>query len=153
MNKDHHQVYFAKVGRKPCAPTARSLRRHGDYIERLPNSYYRAHGRTDDTMNLSGIKVSSAEIERIVNNVPGVQETAAIAISPPQGGPSKLVIYLVVAPDIQLDKATLMDSLQTALKQHLNPLFKISDLAIVEALPRTASNKVMRRVLRDQYRN
>ena len=145
LNKDHHQVYFANT------PQAPILRRHGDQIERLPNSYYRAHGRTDDTMNLSGIKVSSAEIERILNNVEGVQETAAIAISPPQGGPSKLVIYLVFAPNIQPDKAILLASLQMALKQHLSPLFKISELVIVEALPRTASNKVMRRVLRNQY--
>ena len=148
LNKDHHQVYFANTRPAPQAPT---LRRHGDHIERLPNSYFRAHGRIDDTMNLSGIKVSSAEIERILNNVEGVQETAAIAISPLQGGPSKLVIYLVVAPNSQPDKVTLMASLQMALKQHLSPLFKISDLVIVEALPCTASNKIMRRILRDQY--
>ena len=30
-------------------------------------------------------------------------------------------------------------------------LFKIADVALVDALPRTASNKVMRRVLRAQY--
>ena len=156
LNKDHHQVYFANTGRKPCAPTtspkAPPLRRHGDHIERLPKSYYRAHGRIDDTMNLSGIKVSSAEIEQVLNNVEGVRENAAIAVAPPQGGPCQLVIYLVVAPDVQADKATLLDSLQTAIKQHLNPLFKISDLTLVEALPRTASNKVMRRVLRAQYK-
>ncbi len=64
---------------------------------------------------------------------------------------SQLVIYAVVAPQFQTNKDSLMVSLQTAIKQHLNPLFKISDLEIVEALPRTASNKVMRRVLRDQY--
>ena len=33
------------------------LRRHGDEVERLPQGYYVAHGRSDDTMNLGGIKV------------------------------------------------------------------------------------------------
>ena len=33
------------------------LRRHGDIFERLPGGYYKAHGRSDDTMNLGGIKV------------------------------------------------------------------------------------------------
>ena len=146
LNKDHHQVYFADT------PSA-SLRRHGDRIERLPNSYYRAHGRTDDTMNLGGIKVSSTEIEQVLNSLEEVSETAAIAITPPQGGPSQLVIYVVVAPQIQPSKDKLMTAMQKAIKQHLNPLFKISDLAIVKALPRTASNKVMRRVLRDLYRH
>ena len=149
LNKDHHQVYFAHTPTLPSS--AMPLRRHGDRIERLSNSSYRAQGRADDTMNLGGIKVSSAEIERVLNTVEGVSETAAISVSPTQGGPSQLVIYAVVAPQVQTDKAKLMASLQAAIKQHLNPLFKISDLEIVEALPRTASNKVMRRMLRAQY--
>lgn len=33
------------------------LRRHGDEFERTASGYYKAHGRTDDTMNLGGIKV------------------------------------------------------------------------------------------------
>lgn len=37
------------------------LRRHGDVFERNAVGYYRAHGRADDTMNLGGIKVSSAK--------------------------------------------------------------------------------------------
>ena len=36
----------------------RQLRKHGDALVRLPNGYYMAQGRTDDTMNLGGIKVS-----------------------------------------------------------------------------------------------
>ena len=41
--------------------------------------------------------------------------------------------------------------MQREIKEHLNPLFGISDVSISVSLPRTASNKVMRRVLRDQY--
>ncbi|MDJ0707974.1 MAG: AMP-binding protein [Leptolyngbyaceae cyanobacterium MO_188.B28] len=157
LNRDHHQVYFANTPQLPIHPSTHppihpsTLRRHGDQIERLPNGYYRAHGRVDDTMNLGGVKVSSTEIEQVLNVVVGIQETAAIAVSPPDGGPSQLVIYTVTAPAAQKDKATLMTSLQTAIRQHLNPLFKIHQLMFVETLPRTASNKVMRRVLRDQY--
>lgn len=33
------------------------LRRHGDVFQRLPGGYYVAKGRSDDTMNLGGIKV------------------------------------------------------------------------------------------------
>lgn len=119
-------------------------------MERLPNGYYRALGRVDDTMNLGGIKVSAAEIEQTLNTVEGICETAAIAISPPQGGPSQLVVYAVVMPEFEHRQEELKASLQAAIRQNLNPLFKIRDLVIVEALPRTASNKVMRRVLRDR---
>jgi acetyl-CoA synthetase len=161
LNKDHHQVYFANTPHSPqphrsfseeeprCPPSL--LRRHGDQMERLPNGYYRAHGRVDDTMNLGGIKVSSAQIEQALNTVEGICETAAIAISPPEGGPSQLVIYAVVTPGSHNQKQAIKADLQNAIAQRLNPLFKICDLVLVDTLPRTASNKVMRRVLRDRY--
>jgi acetyl-CoA synthetase len=167
LNKDHHQVYFADTpslseveSQEESSPEVQTtdnwslkktpLRRHGDQMERLPNGYYRALGRVDDTMNLGGIKVSAAEIEQTLNTVEGICETAAIAISPPQGGPSQLVVYAVVMPEFGHRQEELKASLQAAIRQNLNPLFKIRDLVIVEALPRTASNKVMRRVLRDR---
>lgn len=156
LNRDHEQVYFAgtpSLNFQPSTPFP--LRRHGDQVERLPNGYYRAHGRVDDTMNLGGIKVSSMDIERVVSQVKGIAEAVAIATTPPTGGPSQLVIYAVVtnsSPDTSsADKATLLKTLQAAIKQQLNPLFKIHDLVLIDALPRTASNKVMRRVLRDRY--
>ena len=154
LNADHNEVYFAGTPQP-------NLRRHGDAIERFGNCFetepwlagtkYRVHGRVDDTMNLSGIKVSSAEIEEVLNLVDGIQETAAVAVSPKDGGPSQLVIYAVLAASrSEPTKQELHATLQTTLSYHLNPLFRIHDVVIVEALPRTASNKVMRRLLREQ---
>ena len=154
LNADHNEVYFAGTPQP-------NLRRHGDAIERFGNGFetepwlagtkYRVHGRVDDTMNLSGIKVSSAEIEEVLNVVDEIQETAAVAVSPKDGGPSQLVIYAVLAASrSEPTKQELHATLQTTLSYHLNPLFRIHDVVIVEALPRTASNKVMRRLLREQ---
>ena len=141
LNADHDEVYFARTPQP-------NLRRHGDAIERLGRGYYRAHGRVDDTMNLSGIKVSSAEIEEVLNIVDGIQETAAVAVSPKDGGPSQLVIYTVLVASSAPAKQVLHAAFQAALSERLNPLFRIHDVVIVDALPRTASNKVMRRLLR-----
>jgi acetyl-CoA synthetase len=99
-------------------------------------------------MNLGGIKISSAEIERTLQSLPRVKEVAAVAVSP-DGGPSRLVIYAVCS-EIE-DKAALIIAMQNAIKRDLNPLFKIHDLVLVGALPKTASHKIMRRALRDQY--
>ena len=148
LNRDHHQVYYAGT---PPGPGGQLLRRHGDQLERLGGGYYRALGRVDDTMNLGGIKVSSAEIERVLDGVPGVARTAAIAISPPGGGPSELVVYVIPA-DLAEDLALLTARLQQGLKQRLNPLFRIFDVVVVDSLPVTASNKIMRRELRAHYR-
>ena len=148
LNKNHHKVYFEGT---PESPHGVPLRRHGDQVERLGGGYYRIHGRVDDTMNLGGIKVSSAEIEQTLNSVSSVSETAAIAVSPADGGPSQLVIYVVLLPGTDVTAEELKTSLQAAIRRNLNPLFKIHDVMIVDELPRTASNKVMRRVLRDRY--
>ena len=148
LNGDHHQVYFAGT---PALPDRGRLRRHGDQMQRLPNGYWQAQGRADDTMNLGGIKVSSAEIERVLQSVPGIVETAAIALAD-QGGPSLLVIYAVCSPSSTLQASELKRTMQKAISQELNPLFKIHDVIPIPALPRTASNKVMRRKLRELSR-
>jgi acetyl-CoA synthetase len=147
LNKNHHDIYFADT---PRGPRGGILRRHGDQMERLPGGYWRGHGRADDTMNLGGIKVSSAEIEQTLRVVPGVVETAAIAISA-GGGPSQLVIYAVCSNTPERDNHQLLAAMQSAIKRDLNPLFKIHDVVVIDALPRTASNKVMRRELRARY--
>lgn len=186
LNRDHFTTYYDGMS---TGPRGEVLRRHGDEIEVVrsdahlrrrragaqgesevvpfaPNTttlpYLRALGRCDDTMNIGGIKVGSVEIERVCNLAPGVKETAAIAISGPKGGPSKLVIYAVLSVEGgedatageggSVDTAAIRTTMQKLIKSRLNPLFGISDVVTTTALPRTASNKVMRRVLRDGYK-
>ena len=219
LNRNHYDTYF---GGMPAGKNGEILRRHGDEVELVKESafnvtptgthadafpvtgsYYRALGRCDDTMNLGGIKISSVEIERVCNTTAGVHETAAIAITPPSGGPSLLLIYVVTLPstpapaavaaadaasmsvsdllksqvtpasttlpptastpapapasasasEIPTEEAIadLKKAMQMSIKTRLNPLFHIFKVIHTQALPRTASNKIMRRVLRDQY--
>ena len=101
-------------------------------------------------MNLGGIKVSSVELERVLESVPNVIKTAAIAVAP-GGGPSQLVVYAVCSGHQSLNMQDLTAAMQSAIKRVLNPLFKIHEVLLVNSLPRTPSNKIMRRELRDQY--
>ena len=146
LGRNHDEVYYAGV---PEADVP--LRRHGDHMERLSNGYYRALGRTDDTMNLGGVKVSSAELERVVGVIDGVSEVAAVGVQPPGGGPSRLVIYAVPEPGVVPDPKVLRVLMQQAIRSELNPLFKIDDVIFVGILPRTASAKIMRRELRARH--
>lgn len=169
LNRDHFECYFDDM---PPGPNGEILRKHGDEIQKVYDTskpitsitlpYYRALGRCDDTMNLGGIKTSSIEIERVCNLVERVMETAAIGVSPIGGGPSLLVVFTVLKPvlptppgeapvEVEVTPATLKSKFQINIKNLLNPLFLVNDVVIVPSLPRTASNKVMRRVLRDEY--
>ena len=147
LHHDHHEVYFEGA---PRGPHGEKLRRHGDALACLPGGYYRALGRVDDTMNLGGIKVSSAEIERVANSVEGVGETAAVAVAPSGGGPSTLWIFAVLQADCTVKPDALKKKLQQSVRKHLNPLYKIQELIVVDQLPRTPSHKIMRRLLRDE---
>ena len=55
-------------------------------------------------------------------------------------------------PGLSVENADLSKRMQQAISKNLNPLFKIYDVVVVDKLPRTASNKVMRRVLRREYK-
>jgi acetyl-CoA synthetase len=148
LNRDHDSVYYTGC---PPGPAGELLRRHGDQVERLPGGYFRAQGRADDTMNLGGIKVSSLELERVLERHPAVFESAAVAVQPEGEGAERLVVFAVLSDDA--DVGDLQSELGKSLASELNPLFKIHDLVIVDTLPRTASNKLMRRELRAQYRS
>jgi len=148
LNRDHEEVYYAGC---PKGPGGAVLRRHGDEIRRLHRGYYRAQGRADDTMNLGGIKVSSLELERVVAGHEEVYECAAVAVQPEGEGAEKLVVFAVPAQGAQPDPATLKNELQKRIAKELNPLFKIHDLVATDKLPRTASNKLMRRELRKRW--
>ncbi len=150
LNFEHHEVYYQDT---PTGPAGETLRRHGDQMLRLPSGYYCALGRADDAMNLGGIKVGAAEIETALAGLPNVKEVAVICVATPGGGPDRLVVCLGAEASQLPEKAALQAELQQALKTKLNPLFKIHDVFVLASLPRTASNKIIRRQLRADYEN
>ncbi|XP_078180968.1 acyl-activating enzyme 18 isoform X1 [Carex rostrata] len=150
LNADHYKVYFDGM------PIYRGvqLRRHGDVLQRTVGGYYIVQGRADDTMNLGGIKTSSVEIERVCNRADdSVLETAALSVKSRTGGPEQLVILAVLKDkSSQHDIDLLKRKFQKAIQTNLNPLFKVRFVKVVPEFPRTASNKLLRRVLRDQLK-
>ncbi|MCS7162144.1 MAG: AMP-binding protein [Bacteroidia bacterium] len=165
LNADHTQVYYEGtpalqagwVGatHEPIASVLEGctvrLRRHGDFLRRLPTGYWVSGGRADDAMNLGGIKIASVEIERVVAQVPGVGEAAAVAVPPPEGGPEQLVVYVVPQAEAPTDPSYWKPLLAQVIRERLSPLFHLHAVVVVPELPRTASNKIMRRLLRRAY--
>lgn len=144
LNRDHYKVYYEGIPRYK----GKVLRKHGDELVQMENGYYKAQGRADDAINLGGIKVSSIQIEEVINQLDYVKESAAIAVSPSDGGPSQLVVY-VVPRETELSVEEKLKRAKVIIREKLNPLFKVENLIEIAQLPRTASGKVMRRKLRD----
>lgn len=145
LNKNHHNIYYKDT---PKADVL--LRRHGDEVQELENGYFKILGRVDDVMNLGGIKVSATQIEQVVNKLNFICECAAVAIAQEGGGPNELFIFYSENNNKLDDKERLIAT-KTIIKKEINPLFKVSKLIKIKKLPRTSSNKLMRRTLRDNY--
>ncbi|MED6180887.1 putative CoA ligase ccl12 [Stylosanthes scabra] len=153
LNADHDEVYFKGMPIYKGKLYASVLRRHGDILKRTVGGYFLVQGRADDTMNLGGIKTSSVEIERVCDRADEcIMETAAISVAPAIGGPEQLVIFVVLKKGYNSDVENLKKKFSKAIQSNLNPLFKVSAVKIVAEFPRTASNKLLRRVLRDQMK-
>lgn len=158
LNGDNRTTYYDGMPRSVV--NGAPLRRHGDRFERLRGGFYRAHGRTDDTFNLGGIKTSSVEIERACDRAAAAAnagaETAAVAVPPIGGGPDRLWIVLVPLFEGEEEKTkdaareeALVKLFNDAIKRALNPLFKVHRVLLEPGgLPRNASNKILRRTLR-----
>ncbi len=143
LNASHDEVYYEGC---PRGPNGEILRRHGDRVQVLPGGSYKAQGRADDTMNLGGIKIGALELERVVNEHPAVLESAAVGVAPEEGGPEKLVLHVVLRDPIESSR--LKQELSRTIALRLNPLFRVERVEVLEALPRTPSNKIVRRALR-----
>ncbi|XP_015878808.2 probable CoA ligase CCL12 [Ziziphus jujuba] len=149
LNADHEKVYFKGMPlyKGMC------LRRHGDIIKRTVGGFFIVQGRADDTMNLGGIKTSSVEIERVCDRADeSIMETAAISVAPVNGGPEQLIIFVVLKKGYNAEPDKLKIKFSRAIHSSLNPLFKAALVKIVPEFPRTASNKLLRRVLREQIK-
>ncbi|KAI5384984.1 probable CoA ligase CCL12 isoform X2 [Lathyrus oleraceus] len=149
LNADHDEVYFKGMP----VYKGKVLRRHGDIIKRMVGGYIIVQGRADDTMNLGGIKTSSVEIERVCDRADEcILETAAVGVATANRGPEQLVIFVVLKEGYNSNAETLRMKFSKAIQSNLNPLFKVSIVNIVPEFPRTSSNKILRRVMRDQMK-
>uniref|UniRef100_A0A2P2KEC8 Putative acyl-activating enzyme 18isoform X1 n=3 Tax=Rhizophora mucronata TaxID=61149 RepID=A0A2P2KEC8_RHIMU len=150
LNANHDEVYFKGM---PMF-NGMQLRRHGDILKRTVGGYFFVQGRADDTMNLGGIKTSSIEIERVCDQADeSIMETAAVSVAPAGGGPELLIIFVVLKKGLTAEPVSLKMKFSKAIQSNLNPLFKVSFVKIIPEFPRTASNKLLRRVLRDQVKH
>jgi acyl-coenzyme A synthetase/AMP-(fatty) acid ligase len=118
----------------------------GDEYVRDEDGFYYHCGRSDDMLKVSGLWVSPSEIEDALAGIASIAEVAAVS-GESAAGLSEIVLYVVPAPgaDGEVALATARDQLARCL-----PPFKLPrQYALVPELPRTATGKVRRHVLRD----
>ena len=119
---------------------------HGDWASIDEDGFWYLHGRSDDTLNIAGKRIGPTEIESGAVALDEVVMAAAIGIPHEVKGES-IALYLVPAPDVTPDErltARVRESLDAALGKAFRP----ETIQWVEDLPRTRSQKIMRRVVK-----
>ncbi len=119
---------------------------HGDWASIDEDGFWYLHGRSDDTLNIAGKRVGPAEIESVVVALDRVMMAAAIGV-PDQVKGEAIALYVVPAPGVVPD-ADLELEVIGAVTSTLGKAFKPSFVAWVDDLPRTRSQKIMRRVVK-----
>jgi len=101
--------------------------------------------RAGDVVNTGGIKVSPTEVERVLASHPGVAEVCVAARPDPEWG-QRVVAFVV--PAAPADPPVLAE-LRAYAREHLSPAKLPREVVLVDAIPRTAGGKPMRRLLRE----
>jgi acetyl-CoA synthetase len=119
---------------------------HGDWASIDSAGQWFLHGRSDDTIKLAGKRLGPAEVETALVEHPLVVEAAAIGVPDELKGET-LLCYVVLAPDAD-PTDELADTLRTMVGAALGKSFTPSAVKFTASLPKTRSNKVMRRTIR-----
>ncbi|MDX2033058.1 MAG: acetate--CoA ligase [Blastocatellia bacterium] len=119
----------------------------GDGARRDDDGYFWLMGRIDDVLNVSGHRLGTMEIESALVSHPAVAEAAVV------GRPDELKGQAVAAFVTLESGQKASDELKEELRRHvakeIGPMAKPDDIRFSDALPKTRSGKIMRRLLRD----
>ncbi|SNC64922.1 acetyl-coenzyme A synthetase [Kytococcus aerolatus] len=127
----------------------------GDGAKRDEDGNVWVLGRVDDVMNVSGHRLSTAEIESALVGHDAVAEAAVVGASDPGTGQA-VVAYVILRGEVAQERADrgaedaeLVEELRQHVSREIGPIARPRDITIVPELPKTRSGKIMRRLLRD----
>jgi len=113
--------------------------RHGDWITVHGDRSISISGRSDSTLNRMGVRMGSAEIYAVVEQLPEVADSLVIGVERPDGS-YLMPLFVVAAEGHQVDDA-LRDRIRTALRAQLSPRHVPDEIVGVRAVPRTLTGK------------
>ncbi|HEY4600626.1 MAG TPA: acetate--CoA ligase [Cerasibacillus sp.] len=151
--------------KKPFPMLCRTLwkepeRYYGSYFSQVDGAYFASDlalvdkdyhfwvvGRSDDAFNVAGHRLSTMEMESAVLEVPGVAETAVIGVPDEIKGEVPLVfIRLNEGVD---NPEEIQEKVNESIVNEIGKIAQPKEIVIVDALPKTVSGKIMRRLLQE----
>lgn len=125
-----HDAYFS---------TYPGVWRHGDRISITERGSVQMHGRSDATLNRHGVRMGTADIYQVVEDLPEVVEALALGIERPDGR-YWMPLFVVLAGGVTLDEA-LRERIRTELRTRISPRHVPDDIIAAPGIPHTRTGK------------
>ena len=119
----------------------------GDGARKDENGCFWIMGRVDDVLNVAGHRLSTMEVESALVSHEAVVEAAVVG-RPDELTGEALCAFVTIGPG-QKASAALAETLKDHVAKEIGKLARPADVRFAEALPKTRSGKIMRRLLRD----
>ena len=119
----------------------------GDGSRRDKDGYFWIVGRIDDVLNVAGHRIGTAEVESALVSHPKVAEAAVVG-RPDSFKGQALVAFVTPRSGVQATPE-LKEELRDHVAKQIGSLAKPDDIRFTDALPKTRSGKIMRRLLKE----
>ncbi len=133
------ETYFARFGRETYVV--------GDAARRDADGYFWVIGRIDDVVNVSGHRLSTAEVESAIVAHEKVAEAAVIGQSDEETG--QAICAFVTLQGGTAENDALVEQIRAAVAERIGKFARPKRIIWADDLPKTRSGKIMRRLLRD----
>ncbi|MHA2008216.1 MAG: acetate--CoA ligase [Promethearchaeota archaeon] len=118
----------------------------GDGARRDEDGYYWILGRLDDVIKVSGHRIGTMEVESALVSHPNVAE-AAVAPFPHKIKGQAIWAFVTLMQGVK-KSAKLSKEIRMHVRQEIGPVFQPDVIQFADALPKTRSGKIMRRILK-----
>jgi len=119
---------------------------HGDFASRSETGGFTLYGRSDATLNSKGVRIGTAEIYRVVETFPQIQE--CMAVSQDWDNDTRVVLFVVVKEGQEFNEE-IAKEVKKALRDQASPRHVPDKLIVAPELPRTKSNKLVELAVTD----
>jgi len=115
--------------------------RHGDWIRFTPRRTSVIYGRSDSTINRFGIRMGTAEIYRVVEELPEIRDSLVVDLEY-LGRPSFMPLFVVLQPGVELDRS-LEDKIKQQIRTKASARHVPNVVVQIQEVPRTLTGKKM----------
>ncbi|MCB1016145.1 MAG: AMP-binding protein, partial [Acidimicrobiales bacterium] len=119
---------------------------HGDFASWTEHGGVVIHGRSDATLNAGGVRIGTAELYRVVENLPEVAE--AIAVGQEWDDDTRIVLFVRLADGVALDD-DLAATVRRRVRAECSPRHVPARIVAVDDIPRTRSGKLVELAVAD----